>query len=104
MLVQPGPFRTDFIARSLKSVPCSTSEYQSTVGRFAGMLEKMNGKQTGDPAKGATVILSAAGSENPPFRLVLGKYAQDKARRRAAATIAELDLWGTAGAATDFSA
>ena len=103
ILVQPGPFRTDFISRSLKSVPCSTSEYQATVGRFAGMLEKMSGKQTGDPAKAAIAILNAAKAEGPPFRLALGKYAQDKARRRAASTVAELDLWGPAGVATDFS-
>jgi len=104
LVVQPGPFRTDFIARSLKSVPCSTAEYQSTAGRFAAMLEKMSGKQTGDPAKAALAILGAATSENPPFRLVLGRYAQDKARRRASAAVAELDAWASAANATDFSA
>lgn len=103
MVVQPGPFRTDFISRSLKRVACSQPEYEASVGKFAAMLGKMSGRQTGDPAKAAGVILDAACSENPPLRLVLGKYAQDKVRRKTAATLAELETWGPAGAATDFS-
>jgi len=104
MIVQPGPFRTDFISRSLKTVACSQPEYQASVGKFAAMLAKMSGRQTGDPAKAAGVILDAAAAENPPLRLVLGKYAQDKVRRKIAATLNELEQWGPAAAATDFNA
>jgi NAD(P)-dependent dehydrogenase (short-subunit alcohol dehydrogenase family) len=99
--VVPGPFRTDFIGRSLdrgQSMP----EYAGTVGKFAGFLGKIDGKQPGDPAKAAAAILKVAADPNPPARLVLGKYAHDKYEKKLAAMRAELDAWVAVGKPTDF--
>jgi len=101
-LVQPGPFRTAFIARSLDRAPDCFPEYQATVGKFGSFLEKMDGQQPGDPAKAADAILKIVDSENPPLRLVLGKYATDKVERTCKARLRELETWKEIGLPTDF--
>lgn len=101
-LVQPGPFRTDFIARSMDRAAGTIAEYQPTVGKFAAFLEGVNGKQPGDPAKAAALIVSLVDLERPPLRLALGKYAIGKVRRKQASVLRELEGWEAQGAATDF--
>jgi NAD(P)-dependent dehydrogenase (short-subunit alcohol dehydrogenase family) len=100
-LVQPGPFRTDFVARSLEKADSSIPEYAGTVGRFARLIESMHGKQPGDPARAALAIVQAVDAERPPMRLVLGKYAIDKARRDWTQREAELREWEHAGISAD---
>ena len=73
-LVIPGPFRTDFIGRSLDHAP-RLPDYEGSVGKFGGFLSKMDGKQPGDPAKAASAILDLLDTEKPPFRLLIGGYA-----------------------------
>lgn len=102
-LVIPGPFRTDFIARSLEVAP-RLPEYVSTVGKFETFLKRINGKQPGDPAKAAEAIYQVAQVEKPPFRLVLGKYATDKFDKKLKAQGAELEAWKSVGLPTDFAA
>lgn len=103
-IVQPGPFRTDFAARSIEDGVARIADYEASSGKFRRLLETMSGKQPGDPAKAADAIIAVAEAENPPLRLVLGKYAQDKARRKIGSAARELETWGAAGAATDFDA
>lgn len=102
-LVEPGPFRTDFVSRSLEKAAQPLADYDGTSGRFARLISSMNGKQPGDPAKAAQAILAIAASENPPLRLVLGKYANEKARRRAADLEKERAAWETIGLPTEIS-
>ena len=80
-LVQPGPFRTEFISRSMKKTASTIGDYAGTVGKFAAFLQKMEGQQPGDPAKAASAILRLSEMENPPLRLALGKYAVEKVER-----------------------
>jgi NAD(P)-dependent dehydrogenase (short-subunit alcohol dehydrogenase family) len=80
-LVQPGPFRTDFISRSMETAPSSLGDYAGSVGKFAAFLQKMDGHQPGDPAKAAEAIRQLSEMENPPLRLMLGKYALEKTER-----------------------
>lgn len=102
-LVVPGPFRTDFIARSLDVAP-RLPEYAATVGKFETFLTRINGRQPGDPGKAAEAIYQIAGGEKPPFRLVLGKYAYDKFDKRFKGMGAELEAWKSVGLPTDFPA
>jgi NAD(P)-dependent dehydrogenase (short-subunit alcohol dehydrogenase family) len=102
-IVQPGPFRTDFIARSLERAENHLPEYDRTSGRFLRFLETMSGKQPGDPAMAAAAILAAVESGTPPLRLVLGKYANEKARRKPADAEKERAAWEPIGLPTDFT-
>jgi NAD(P)-dependent dehydrogenase (short-subunit alcohol dehydrogenase family) len=80
--VVPGPFRTDFIGRSLERGVRTIPGYERTAGKFAAYLEKLNGHQPGDPAKAAQAIVAAVNAERPPRRLLLGKFAIEQFRRR----------------------
>jgi NAD(P)-dependent dehydrogenase (short-subunit alcohol dehydrogenase family) len=102
-IVQPGPFRTDFIARSLERSEGRIADYDATSGKFAALLEKMSGRQPGDPARAADAIIAVVDSNSPPLRLVLGKYAHDKVRRRIAWMESELKAWEPVGLPTDFA-
>jgi len=102
-IVQPGPFRTDFVSRSLERATGQIADYDPSSGKFRRFLETMNGRQPGDPTKAADAIIAAVAAENPPLRLVLGPYAIDKTRRKFAAAARELDAGSAAGRATDFT-
>jgi NAD(P)-dependent dehydrogenase (short-subunit alcohol dehydrogenase family) len=102
-IVQPGPFRTDFIARSLDRAATPIADYERSSGKFARFLASMDGKQPGDPQKAADAIIAAVDSAEPPLRLVLGRYATDKVRKKHAAAERELAAWEPIGAATEFS-
>ena len=100
--VIPGPFRTDFIGRSLEHAP-RLPDYEGTVGKFRGFLSKMEGKQPGDPAKAAAAILDLIDAEEPPFRFVLGKYGTTTFARTLASMEAKLNAWKEKGLPTDFA-
>ncbi len=102
-VVQPGPFRTDFISRSLERGEKPDSAYDRTSGKFISFLDSMSGRQPGDPAKAAAAILAAVDSATPPLRLVLGKYANDKVRRKLVDMAREQAAWEPVGLPTDFS-
>lgn len=99
----PGPFRTDFIGRSLDHAP-RLPEYEATVGKFGAYLAKVDGKQPGDPAAAARLILDLLDEEKPPFRLVLGQYATTMFTKKLASSSAELEAWKERGLSTDYPA
>lgn len=101
-LVEPGPFRTAFVGKSLQTAAQSLPDYDPTSGKFRRLITSMDGKQPGDPAKAAAAILAAVESPAPPLRLVLGKYANAKAARRAAELERERTAWESVGLPTDY--
>lgn len=102
-IVQPGPFRTDFIGRSLERGQSHIADYDRTSGKFLRFLETVDGKQPGDPEKAAEAIIAAVESDTPPLRLVLGKYANDKLRKKLADAERERAAWEHVGLAADFT-
>ena len=102
-IVQPGPFRTDFISRSLERAPEAIPDYDASSGKFLRLIQGMDGRQPGDPLRAAESVIAAVCSENPPLRLVLGKYAVSKARQRRATLDRELDAWEAIGLPTDYA-
>lgn len=102
-LVEPGPFRTNFIQGSMDIAENSIADYDATSGKFRKLLESLNGKQPGDPDKAADVILRIANESKPPFRLPLGAFAYRRIRQKLNEQLAELDAWEPIGKNTDFS-
>ena len=100
--VIPGPFRTDFIGRSLDHAP-RIPDYDGTVGKFGGFLSKMDGNQPGDPAKAAALILDLIDAEKPPFRLLIGGYAYTMFAKKIVSMEAEMNAWKDKGQSMDFS-
>lgn len=102
MAVEPGPFRTDWAGRSLRTTEVGIEDYRQSVGaRLSGTAE-ISGRQQGDPVRAVTAIIEAASSDNPPLHLVLGAYAVDATRERWMQSMKELDTWEAVGRATDF--
>jgi NAD(P)-dependent dehydrogenase (short-subunit alcohol dehydrogenase family) len=101
--VIPGPFRTDFIGRSLDHAE-RLPDYEATVGKFGAYLAKVDGKQPGDPIAASRLILDLLNEEKPPFRLVIGHYATTMLSKKIAANASELEAWKERGLATDFPA
>jgi len=83
-LVEPGPFRTDFISRSLEPASGRIADYDRTSGKFAAVLKSIDGRQPGDPARAAAAIVEMVRAGRAPFRLPLGGYMVKKLRDRAA--------------------
>jgi NAD(P)-dependent dehydrogenase (short-subunit alcohol dehydrogenase family) len=92
-LVEPGPFRTDFISRSLKQAKNRISDYAGTVGVWTKELTDMSGKQPGDPVRAARAIIKAVYADKPPLHLVLGKPGLDNVRKEIARLQADLAAW-----------
>jgi NAD(P)-dependent dehydrogenase (short-subunit alcohol dehydrogenase family) len=100
-IVQPGPFRTDFISRSLERAEGAIAEYEGSAGKFSKFIAGMDGKQPGDPVLAARAMLDVVDAERPPLRLVLGQYALEKVRRSLSQRETELKLWESVGKAAD---
>lgn len=99
-LVQPGPFRTRFIGKGMVQTS-ATDTYAGSSGKFAAYLEKVDGKQPGDPERAAALIVKMVQDGQSPLRLPLGKYAVKKVRDVAASRLRELEAWEQAAGETD---
>lgn len=101
-LVQPGPFRTDFISRGMEKASDLIPDYDATSGRFAKFLASMTGKQPGDPARAASAIVETVLSGEAPLHFPLGKYVVKKLRDKATVLTREADKWEAVAASTEF--
>jgi NAD(P)-dependent dehydrogenase (short-subunit alcohol dehydrogenase family) len=82
LIVEPGPFRTDWAGRSLKRSNQQIPEYAATAGVFREGITSRSGKQAGDPVRAGQAILKALDSDQMPLRLVLGQIALERARTK----------------------
>ena len=93
IIVEPGPFRTDFLGRSISAAKKEMPEYAATAGVFRTFRANNDGKQVGDPDKAVKVMLKVIDLQKPPLHLPLGARAFALAR----AKIAELRRTSTPG-------
>lgn len=74
VIVEPGPFRTQFLGSSVKTPQQTLDAYSKTaVAQMYQYMERMNGKQEGDPEKAARAIVDYIHNNREPLRLPLGK-------------------------------
>jgi NAD(P)-dependent dehydrogenase (short-subunit alcohol dehydrogenase family) len=104
LVVEPGPFRTDWAGRSLRQSSNFIGDYEPTAGRRRRDTAGYSGKQPGDPARAAEVVIDALQSPTPPAHLVLGREGIDNVERQLRSMLSELQLWRQAGVAADFPA
>jgi NAD(P)-dependent dehydrogenase (short-subunit alcohol dehydrogenase family) len=101
-IVEPGPFRTDFLGGSLAMVKSHLSDYDETAGKTRAYQKDNDGAQAGDPARGAKAIVDAVVGKNPPLHLLLGAVAYQRATAKLDAARAEFEAWKPVTLATDF--
>lgn len=75
LLVEPGPFRTDWAGSSMRQSPNFLADYEATSGKRRRQVAEGSGMQAGCPERAAKIIVEAALSPAPPFRLPLGEIA-----------------------------
>lgn len=101
-IVEPGPFRTDFLGRSIAMANRVIPAYADTAGRRRAYRDSNDGKQAGDPRKAAAVIVQAVMATEPPLHLPLGPVAYDTAERKSQALRADMATWRDIALPTDF--
>jgi NADP-dependent 3-hydroxy acid dehydrogenase YdfG len=77
IIIEPGPFRTDFANRSL-SKPNQMPEYDEALKSIRKYTENVDGQQPGDPIRGARAMIELVELKNPPLRIPFGKVAVDR--------------------------
>ena len=102
-IIEPGGFRTDFAGSSTDLNP-GRVEYGSTVGATVRFQRDYDGKQPGDPAKAAAVLLHIASLPDPPLRLLLGSDAYGAAEKSALEKLESDRKWKDLSLSTDYSA
>ena len=102
LIVEPGPFRTNWAGPSIKQSATRINAYASTAGERRKQTETRSGSQAGDPVRGAQAIIDAALSDTPPFRLLLGRTALELARKKLDLLRNDFDTWESTTIAADF--
>jgi NAD(P)-dependent dehydrogenase (short-subunit alcohol dehydrogenase family) len=102
IIVEPGPFRTEFLGRSIATAAQQIPAYAATAGKLREYCQSNHGLQAGDPVKAAAVILLAVDSDEPPLHLPLGPIAFDIAERKLAAFREDLEAWRNTAIDTNY--
>jgi NAD(P)-dependent dehydrogenase (short-subunit alcohol dehydrogenase family) len=75
-IVEPGPFRTDFLTpESARFRGKPIADYDDRRAHTRAGFEERNGFQPGDPARLAEAIVRLADEPNPPLRFLAGALA-----------------------------
>ena len=101
-IVEPGPFRTDFLGRSGVEAAHRIPDYDQTAGKARQYFRDQAGLQPGDPAKAVKAIIAAVEAPEPPRHLVLGKSAFDRMSSRLDLWKKDLEAWRETSLGADF--
>jgi NAD(P)-dependent dehydrogenase (short-subunit alcohol dehydrogenase family) len=101
-IVEPGPFRTDFLTHaSSRFEHTPIPDYNDRRTQFHKGIAQRNGKQPGDPAKFAQALLQLADEAAPPLRFLAGSIAVDAATDKFASLQTDLRNWRALSVSTD---
>ncbi|MGI4776638.1 MAG: oxidoreductase [Janthinobacterium lividum] len=102
LIVEPGPFRTNWAGPSIKQSATKIDAYDATAGERRRQTAARSGNQAGDPVRAAQAIIDAALSDSPPLRLVLGKAALDLAHKKLDFMRDDFNTWEATSLGADF--
>ena len=102
MVVEPGPFRTDFLGRSGKEAGVRIADYETTVGKTREYFKTQAGKQPGDPQRAIEAVVEAISAPQPPKHLLLGRLALQRYRDHLQQWSESLDKWQDLTNGADF--
>ena len=101
-LIEPGPFRTDFLGRSIVQAAEIIPDYDKTAGNARRYADDNNGKQKGDPLCAVHAMMQVVESPNPPLRLLLGNMALQRFRTKIDSLQKEVKTWESTTTGADF--
>ena len=101
-IVEPGPFRTDFLGRSGQEAAKRIADYDATSGKTRDYMKTNDGKQAGDPVRAVDAIIAAVDAENPPRHLLLGKLALNRFQQKLDEFQKDISAWKPTTLGADF--
>jgi NAD(P)-dependent dehydrogenase (short-subunit alcohol dehydrogenase family) len=101
--VAPGQFRTDWAGRSMARTERTISDYDQLMDPIRQARQNKSGKQPGDPAKAAQVLLQIIEAPNPPTHLLLGDDARKFVKEKLQSLNTEFAAWEQVTTSTDFT-
>jgi short-subunit dehydrogenase len=101
-IIEPGPFRTDFLGRSIAQAAEIIPDYDKTAGNARRYATDNNGKQKGDPLRAVHAMMQVVESPNPPLRLLLGNMALQRLRTKIDSLQKEVKTWESTTTGADF--
>jgi NAD(P)-dependent dehydrogenase (short-subunit alcohol dehydrogenase family) len=102
-IVEPGPFRTDFLGRSAAVIERVVPEYAETAGKARAYVNGQAGKQPGDPLKAVHAMMDVVASANPPLHLLLGAPAYNRFKAKLERLGAEMARYESVSLGADFA-
>ncbi|WP_080240397.1 oxidoreductase [Spirosoma rigui] len=102
LVVEPGPFRTDWAGRSTSRTPVTIDDYRESVGKRMDASLAGSGKQKGDPVRGCEAIIEAVERDTPHLRLLLGEMAYKLATEKVDAMRVNFEALKTVSLGADF--
>jgi NAD(P)-dependent dehydrogenase (short-subunit alcohol dehydrogenase family) len=103
-IIEPGPFRTDFLGRSGVEAQKRIEDYGATAENARRYRSDQHGKQPGDPRKAVQAMMKVVDSPNPPLRLLLGAGALERVRQKLEVWQKEMSAWEKVTVGADFPA
>jgi NADP-dependent 3-hydroxy acid dehydrogenase YdfG len=101
-IIEPGPFRTDFLGRSGVLAATRIADYDSTAGNMRNYFAENDGKQRGDPLRAVHTMMQVVESSEPPLRLLLGVSALQRLRGKLSNWEKEIAAWEQVTVGADF--
>jgi NAD(P)-dependent dehydrogenase (short-subunit alcohol dehydrogenase family) len=100
-IAEPGPFRTDFLGRSLEMATPIEDYADGPAAQLRNRFSKQHGLQPGDPALAVEAIIGVVRNGKAPLRLPLGRAAVERIRDKLQRQLAELDAYADLAISTD---
>jgi NAD(P)-dependent dehydrogenase (short-subunit alcohol dehydrogenase family) len=101
-IVEPGPFRTDFLGRSGVVAEKHIADYDATAGKTRDYRDEHTGRQPGDPVRAVHAMMQVVDSPNPPLHLLLGALALNRFRGKLDSFQKEIAAWESVTLGADF--
>ena len=101
-VIEPGPFRTDFLGRSGVIAAKRIADYDETAANMRRYFTENDGKQRGDPLRAVQAMMQVVESPNPPLHLLLGASALERMRGKLHHWKKEISEWETVTVGADF--
>ena len=93
LIVEPGPFQTDFFTRTRRMGAERIDDYDRTAGEYRRRAGKADPWLPGDPERGAKIIADSLSAADPPLRLLLGQFAVNLALKTFEDRLREAHAW-----------
>ena len=104
MAVEPGAFRTRaYSGFADEPVTEAVGDYRPLLESVRAAMVEQDGRQPGDPRRGARAVLDAMAQQPPPHRLVLGGAGFDEVIATFEKTLADLRANETLSRSADFT-